>query len=188
MTTLLPNFRAFGHNLGRALGLVFDPVKDRNKLPIVQTDVQTPTPTVRTAKTDGTNVHEDSTGKQYARTIETDQYGQTIYAFDSTCVQTKTNVPAKLTSYDYYVFQKYRALEKYKFFDLDKYRIIKERAFSKAENNKPISAKSAAVIPAIQNLSGCGERRCKDYYKAMAEAHRMYTKKSPIPQREGLRV
>lgn len=162
----------------------FDPAYDKDVLPVVN---RTPEPTqLRTAKVNGEGVHQDSTGKQYARGTEQNESGETVYVLDSQDVKTETDVPSKLTKYDYHVFRSYKATDKYKFFDLDKYRVIKERAFSKAIDGQPVSAVAAAKMAVIQALKGCGERRVKDYYKAMNEAQKMYLTKAPLPVDRGL--
>lgn len=168
MTTLLPNLRTLGHNIGHALGLVFDEIKDKDELPVVPVRRQTQTPT-RTKKDPRVRTMAD--GKDYLITEDIDeQTGTGTITLDSENVHVQYARTPTLTKYDKKVFSEFLADQegRYNYFNIGHYELLKKVAWS-----KKISYRAASKLKTIKNLDGCGMRRCSDYYKAINRAHNL---------------
>lgn len=153
-------------------GLVFCPVRHSDGLkPVKRTTTAKP---ARTSSKKPDSVKTLIDGKDYLRTEQVDENGTLfVIDYDSSVVTKQTDRVPELTKYDKIVFEQYKAQDKYQYFTLDHYEIIKKYAWSQFKAGKPIGYKSAGKITVIENLEACGERRRADYYKAMYEAHNL---------------
>jgi hypothetical protein len=154
------------HSLAYELGFVFDPVKDKDDLPVVKQRKAAPTKT-RTRKAN--NVLTMCDGKDYLYTEDIDEStGLGTITLDSEAVRVKSDRTAAITKHDTQVFDDFKSQDEYSFFNMGHYELIKRVAWAKG-----LSYRKAYKLSAIKNLDGCGEKRLAIYYKAINQANRM---------------
>ncbi|MGV6816136.1 MAG: hypothetical protein ACWA44_02565 [Thiotrichales bacterium] len=188
-------FADFWADLKELFRTEYCPRKDKDELP-VRGHHRTDSPRnlrQATDKQSGQGTHRSKDNKLYSRRTEQNESGADVYVLDSTDVRTEArNVPELMTEFDQEVYYRYKAIVKpdgkqpYKHFKLDRYAAIKKLAYSKCINGKLMNASQASKLQELIDLKGCGERNCKDYFKAMNEAQLMLLQSTPIEQGEGV--